>query len=215
MNLHIRTRLPALAATVAAAALALAAAVAWAADSKAAPTAAAKAASAAGATGGLASWARIQQVFSHPRCANCHVGADGVPMWSGANYGPQPRPHGMNITAGASRIGAENGLLCTTCHMHENAAAAHGPPGAEGWLLAPVSMQWFGKASAEICAQIKDPKRNGGRSLEQVAQHVERDALVGWGWHPGRGREPAPLSNVELAQLVRSWARSGAPCPAP
>jgi hypothetical protein len=47
----------------------------------------------------------------------------------------------MNIQGGARRIGAENGLLCTACHTHHNAALRHGPPGAHVWLLAPVAMQ--------------------------------------------------------------------------
>jgi hypothetical protein len=56
---------------------------------------------------GTATWTPIYEVFSHPRCANCHVGPDNVPMWSGSSYGAKPRPHGMNIDAGVNRIGAE------------------------------------------------------------------------------------------------------------
>ena len=55
---------------------------------------------------GLAAWDRVYEVASHPRCANCHVGNDNIPMWSGPTYGTA-RPHGMNINAGESRIGAE------------------------------------------------------------------------------------------------------------
>ncbi|MEL7416903.1 MAG: hypothetical protein AAGJ92_13545, partial [Pseudomonadota bacterium] len=63
---------------------------------------------------GLAAFDRIFEVASHPRCSNCHVGDDNLPMWSGPSYG-QTRPHGMNVNAGESRIGAET-LLCSTCH---------------------------------------------------------------------------------------------------
>src|SRR6056297_1312664 len=63
---------------------------------------------------GLEAWARIYDVTSHPRCSNCHVGADGIPMWSGPTYG-EARPHGMNIRAGESRIGAEY-VPCQACH---------------------------------------------------------------------------------------------------
>ena len=162
---------------------------------------------------GLAAWAKVNEVFSHPRCANCHVGADNLPIWSGPHYGSQPRPHGMHVDAGASRIGAENGLLCMSCHGPRNAEANHGPPGAHAWLLAPVSMQWSGRSSAEICAQIKDPQRNGGRALAEIADHVEHDALVGWGWAPGGDREAAPYSAVQAAGFLREWAGHGAPCP--
>ena len=53
---------------------------------------------------GLEAWSRIYDVASHPRCANCHVGADNLPMWSGPSYG-ETRPHGMFIDGGISRIG--------------------------------------------------------------------------------------------------------------
>lgn len=160
---------------------------------------------------GLEAWTKIHEVVSHPRCANCHVGDDGIPMWSGPSYG-KTQPHGMNIKAGESRIGAE-ALICSTCHSEHNAEAPHGPPGAEIWALPPVEMQWWEKSSAEICAQLQDPERNGGRTLEEIRTHVADDALVGWGWAPGPGREPAPYSAEETAGFIDEWAAAGAPCP--
>ncbi len=173
------------------------------------------AAAPAAAEPGLDAWDKIHQVLSHPRCANCHVDVVGVPIWSGPSHGAKPRPHGMNIQGGASRIGAERGLLCMSCHTAHNAGVPHGPPGAPVWALAPASMQWFDKSSAEICAQIKDPARNGGRTLAQIADHVDHDELVHWGWKPGPGREPAPFSKDETVTFLREWARLDAPCPKP
>jgi hypothetical protein len=162
---------------------------------------------------GLPEWNRIFAVFSHPRCANCHV-SDDRPRWSGAHYG-ETRVHAFNVQRGADGSGFGNpGLRCATCHFSSNSNALHGPPGAENWHLAPAEMVWFGKSSAEICAQIKDPDRNGGRSLQDVAQHVRDDKLVGWGWAPGPGREPAPGSAEETAQAIENWIAAGAPCPA-
>ena len=161
---------------------------------------------------GLQLWGKIHEVFSHPRCANCHVGPDHVPIWSGPSYGPKARPHGMNIHGGASRIGAEH-IACSACHTQHNAQVPHGPPGAKVWLLPPVEMQWFGKSSAEICAQIKDPARNGGRTIAKVAEHIDHDALVHWGWTPGPGREPAPRSIAQLVEHLKQWDVAGAPCP--
>jgi hypothetical protein len=161
----------------------------------------------------LTAWRKIYQVFSHPRCANCHVGPDNVPIWSGSSYGPKARPHGMNINAGPSRKG-EDSILCNTCHRHYNALEVHGPPGTKkGWLLAPVSMQWFGKTSAEICAQIKDlPASNGDfSSIAKIAEHVRHEPLVQWGWMPGPGREPAPYSADEVADFLMHWNMG--PCP--
>ncbi|TIN31054.1 MAG: hypothetical protein E5Y31_04200, partial [Mesorhizobium sp.] len=135
----------------------------------------------------------ILAVFSHPRCADCHV-ADERPRWSGAHYGGI-RVHAFNVQRGADGSGFGNpGLRRTTCHFSSNSNALHGPPGAENWHLAPAEIAWFGKSSAEICAQIKDPLRNGNRSLKDIALHVRDDRLVAWGWAPGSGREPAPGS---------------------
>ena len=127
---------------------------------------------------GLAEWETIHAVFAHPRCANCHV-EDDRPRWSGAHYG-ETRAHAFNVRRGEDGSGFGNvGLRCTTCHLEQNSPVLHGPPGAPSWHLAPVEMAWFDKSSAEICAQIKDPARNGERTLDEVARHVRDDALVG------------------------------------
>ena len=163
----------------------------------------------------LATWTKIYEVFSHPRCANCHVPDDNRPRWSGPSYGlaaSEWKYHGMNINGGESRIGIET-IPCSTCHGVENVDTPHGPPGAEIWALAPVEMLWWRQSSAQICEQIKDPERNGGRTLKDVADHIEHDTLVHWGWDPGPGREPAPYSIAELTAFVNSWAAAGAPCP--
>jgi hypothetical protein len=75
-------------------------------------------------------------------------------------------------------------------------------------------MVWWQKSSKEICEQVKDPARNGNRTLDEIALHVRDDDLVGWGWQPGTGREPAPGSAEETYQLLRQWSAAGAPCPA-
>ena len=164
------------------------------------------------AAAGLSEWAKVYEVFSHPRCANCHV-EDNRPRWSGAHYGVT-RVHAFNVQGGSDGSGFGNpGLHCTTCHFDNNSSVLHGPPGVAGWHLAPPEMVWFGKSSAEICAQVKDPARNGNRSLDEVAIHVRDDALVGWGWDPGPGREPAPGSAQATYEALVKWTAAGAPCP--
>lgn len=161
---------------------------------------------------GLAHWANVYKVLSNPRCVNCHVGADNRPMWSGANYRVSRR-HGMNINAGDDRNG-EGYIPCTTCHGAENGTLPHAPPGAAAeWRLAPVEFEWFGRTSQEVCEQLRDPLRNGGRSPQDLADHVSHDAFVGWGWEPGLGREPAPFSQVQHKEDVRAWGAAGMPCP--
>lgn len=161
---------------------------------------------------GLEAWKRIYEVVSHPRCANCHVGADNRPMWSGEHYG-KTRHHGMNINAGDSRIGVET-IPCATCHTKQNTDVLHGAPGAEVWHLPPVEMEWFGKTSAQICEQLKNPETNGDRDLMALAEHVAFDELVHWGWSPGQGREPAPYSIQEHTNDMLAWGVAGMPCPA-
>lgn len=161
---------------------------------------------------GLAEWEKVHAVFAHPRCANCHV-EDEHPRWSGPHYGGT-RFHAFNVQRGDDGSGFGNaGLRCSTCHFETNSQVLHGPPGAENWHLAPAEMVWFGKTSAEICEQIKDPARNGDRSLQEVATHVRDDALVAWGWDPGPGREPAPGSAEETYEAILAWEAAGAPCP--
>jgi hypothetical protein len=161
---------------------------------------------------GLPEWEKIYAVFSHPRCASCHV-EDDHPRWSGEHYG-DTRFHAFNVQRGEDGSGFGNaGLRCTTCHFDSNSNILHGPPGAPNWHLAPVEMVWWEKSSAEICAQIKDPARNGDRTLEEIALHVRDDKLVAWGWAPGPGREPAPGSAEETFEALKNWSAAGAPCP--
>ena len=162
---------------------------------------------------GLEAWNRIYEVTSHPRCANCHVGADNRPMWSGPSYA-KTRPHGMNINAGNSRIGIET-LQCSTCHAYREGVndIPHGAPQvAMNWQLPPVEAEWFGKTSDEICNQLRDPDRNGGRTMMELAEHLDHDLILHWAWAPGGGREAAPYSLQEHIDDVLMWGVAGFPC---
>jgi hypothetical protein len=76
-------------------------------------------------------------------------------------------------------------------------------------------MAWEGKSLGEICAQIKDPARNGNRRLEALVEHIGADHLVGWAWAPGSGRKSAPGTQKEAGALVEAWIKTGAACPSP
>ena len=86
-------------------------------------------------------------------------------------------------------------------------------PGRPQWHLAPREMGWEGKTLGEICAQLKDPERNGGRGLDDLVHHIGRDTLVGWAWAPGFGREPAPGTQELAGALAEAWIKIGAACP--
>lgn len=162
---------------------------------------------------GMEAWLRIYEVASHPRCSNCHVGASNKPMWSGPSYGPA-RQHGMNVNAGDSRIGAEY-VQCSACHAYRDSVndMPHAAPQvAMNWQLPPVEAAWFGKSSDEICNQLRDPDRNGGRDFEEIANHLDHDLILHWAWSPGGGREPAPYSLQEHVDDVLAWGVAGYPC---
>ena len=134
-------------------------------------------------------------------------------MWSGPTYG-EARPHGMNINAGESRIGAEY-IPCSTCHAMRdgvNDVPHAAPQVAMSWQLAPVEAAWFGKSSVEICNQLRDPERNGDRDYLALASHLDHDLILHWAWNPGGGREPAPYDLQTHVNDVLEWGVAGYPC---
>ena len=74
------------------------------------------------------------------------------------------------------------GLPCASCHQRTNTplvgATLRSVPGNPKWALAPVEMAWVGRSLGQICEQLKDPKRNGGKSLEALHHHMAEDVLV-------------------------------------
>ena len=148
----------------------------------------------------------IASVLTHPRCINCHQ-ADS-PRQTDAKILHQPL-----VVRGADGHGAPT-QPCQTCHQTTNSGPGGFVPGAAGWSLAPLSMLWEGRTSAQICEQIKDPARNGGRhSGEEVIEHMKLDPMVLWAWSPGGGRTPPPLSHERFVEAAEIWARAGMPCP--
>lgn len=145
------------------------------------------------------------RVMLHPRCANCHPAGDSP------TQGDERRPHDPAVSRGVDGHGTP-AMECSSCHQDKNPVLAR-VPGAPGWALAPRSMAWQGKSPAEICEQLKDPARNGGRSLEQIVEHGAHDRLVAWGWSPGSSRAPAPGDQARFGELLAAWVKAGAHCP--
>jgi len=119
----------------------------------------------------------LGKVLTHPRCVNCHPASDRP------RQGDLSRLHQPPVTRGADGFGLP-AMRCPICHQQANFGLV---PGNPRWHLAPREMAWEGKTVAEICAQIKDPARNGGRKLEELIHHIGEDTLVGWAWTPGAG----------------------------
>ena len=151
----------------------------------------------------VAIFEEMGKVIQHPRCMNCHPRGDR-PMQGDASL-----PHQPLVVRGDGGMGAA-GMRCTTCHGSENFANV---PGRPVWFLAPAEMAWQGKSLGEICAQIKDPERNGQRSLDDIAFHAIHDELVAYGWEPPAHLESAPGDQATFGALVEAWIGSGAHCP--
>jgi hypothetical protein len=147
------------------------------------------------------------KVLTSQRCVNCHPAGDR-PLQGEAG---RLRLHQPPVTRGADGHGTP-AMRCNTCHQGANFDAA-GVPGHPHWHLAPQSMAWQDRTLAQICTQIKDPARNGGRSLAQLHEHMATDTLVGWAWAPGHGREPAPGTQKVFGALIEEWIKTGAICP--
>lgn len=146
------------------------------------------------------------KVLTHPRCVNCHPAGDR-PL-----QGEAMQPHQPPVVRGAGGMGVA-GMRCNTCHGQENYDPG-GVPGNPAWHLAPIEMAWEGKSLRQICQQLKDPARNGGMDHAELVEHSAEDSLVGWGWTPGKDREPAPGSQEAFAELIAAWLDTGAACPA-
>jgi hypothetical protein len=152
-------------------------------------------------------FAEAGKVIESPRCQNCH------PVGARPTQGDDMHPHLPLVVRGTDDQGAL-AMRCATCHHGANFQPA-GVPGAPKWHVAPVEMAWQGKSLGQICEQIKDPARNGKRTLKQIHDHMAFDPLVGWGWHPGGTRTPAPGTQKQFGDLVAAWIQTGAACPAP
>jgi hypothetical protein len=147
----------------------------------------------------------LGKVLTHPRCTNCHPSGDHP------RQGEQGRLHQPPVARGADGHGLP-AMRCNSCHQQANFDPGR-VPGNPEWHLAPREMAWEGKTLAEICAQIKDPARNGGRKVEDLIHHIADDSLVGWAWAPGYGRQPAPGTQKQAGALVEAWVKTGAACP--
>src|SRR6202140_3627797 len=117
-----------------------------------------------------AAFLQIYRVLTSPRYQNCHPAGDS-PL-----QGDDSHVHLQNVTRGKDGHGVY-GMRCDTCHQATNLPGAHMPPGNPKWGLPPAAakMVFVGRSPAELCRQLKDPKQNGGRSLQAFFAHAASD----------------------------------------
>jgi hypothetical protein len=154
----------------------------------------------------------MADVIESPRCLNCHP-ADRHPTQGDDMHIHNP----PMVTDGAGH--GMPGMNCSQCHgaanFRTNLPRVKSIPGNPRWALAPAEFAWQHKSLQQICEQIKDPTRNGNRTLAQIQEHLAHDKLVGWSWHPGVGRKPAPGTQARFGEVVQTWIDTGSECPTP
>jgi hypothetical protein len=148
------------------------------------------------------------KVLMSPRCMNCHPSGD-IPL-----QGDDSHLHTQGVKRGIDGKGLY-ALKCANCHQPQNTPGLHMPPGNPKWHLPPANMKMVfqGKSPKELAAQLKDPKRNGNKTLAQLIDHVTNDKLVLGGWNPGDGRTLPPSSHAEFAKNFKAWIDKGAYLP--
>ena len=155
-----------------------------------------------------AAFLEVYKVLMHPRCMNCHPAGDR-PL-----QGDDSHVHAQNVQRGTDG-GGKFALKCKNCHQDTNLPAAGLPPGNPVWHLPKPEMPlvFEGLSPAELATQLKDPKKNGGKTPEQLFHHIDQDQLVLWGWNPGEGRTLPPLTHAEFSGKFREWLDKGAAIP--
>ncbi|WP_444898639.1 hypothetical protein [Microbulbifer sp. SSSA003] len=148
-------------------------------------------------------WETIVEVLLHPRCLNCHQLE--LPLIN------QGSPHVPRVERGPENMGMGT-MRCSNCHSDQNNPVT-GAPGAPGWAMAPITLNWSRMSSAQICALLTTPQDNGGRSPEQLMLFMSENPLALWGWNPGGKREPVNIPHGKLVEALKGWIAAGTPCP--
>lgn len=104
-------------------------------------------------------------------------------------------------------------MRCGSCHSEQGNNEASRVPGASDWKMPPRERAWAAMSIGEMCRTLKDPKKNGRRSLRGIIKHFEDDPLTHWGWDPGGTRESVPMPHDVFLEFAEEWVRTGAHCP--
>ena len=163
----------------------------------------------------LNAWTQLEKVLLHPRCLNCHSAGDSPTQADDRHV------HQFRVLNGHQGKG-NPGALCMGCHQASNQMTS-GVPGALNWQHAPASMTWENSPGkpmqgSQLCQVLRDPKKNGGRDLPALIEHLRTEPLVLWAWAPGKNakgeaRTTPPISHEDLISHASLWANTGAKCP--
>ncbi len=102
-------------------------------------------------------------------------------------------------------------------HAQRSGAGGTSYAGIDCQLTHRWEFIWFGKSSAEICAQMKDPKRNGGRDavglLFICGVMPALSGFVPRGWAPAPAAATPPRTFEDHVRDMALWGAAGQPCP--
>jgi hypothetical protein len=157
----------------------------------------------------LEAFGEAVKVFFSARCANCHPAGDFP------TQGDEMVQHSMDVMRGPEGKGTPE-YACSTCHQDVNLDGDGMPPGVPNWHMPPADhkMPFQGVTAGDLCRQLKDPAKNGGRkTAKEAVAHLASDPLVLWAWSPGNGRSTPPLSHADFLKKMTEWAENGAECP--
>ena len=143
-----------------------------------------------------AMFTELGKVLTHPRCVNCHPAGDRP------RQGDVSRLHQPPVERGVDGFGLP-AMRCPICHQQANFDPGR-VPGNPIWHLAPREMAWEGKTLGEICAQIKDPARNGTGPLKRSSSISARTI---WSAGPGRPDLAVSLRPARRSKRARSSRR--------
>jgi hypothetical protein len=146
--------------------------------------------------GGADTFQSIAQVFTDPRCYNCHGGTD---PFSGLNHGGGVTPR--------------DNETCISCHVD---AAKYGfVTASDGstqrvWRMAPEPLHIAGKSEAEICGMLHNFEALDTASVHRVADHVAVSKMVLLAFEGKRAGasvniDPPPGTLTDLVQQARDW----------
>ena len=153
---------------------------------------------------------QVYRVLMSPRCMNCHPLGD-IPL-----QGDDSHLHFQGVKRGPDGTGLY-ALKCSNCHQSHNLPGLHMPPGNPKWHLPPGNMKMVfqGRTPHQLALQLLDKKRNGGRSVKALIDHITSDTLVLSGWTPAEGVSKPPLTHKAFVNAFNEWINHGAVSPDP
>ncbi len=153
---------------------------------------------------------QVYKVLMSARCMNCHPAGD-IPL-----QGDDSHLHLQGVKRGPDGTGLY-AMKCSNCHQSHNLPGLHMPPGNPKWRLPPANMKMVfqGRTPHQLALQLLDKKRNGGKSIKALIDHITRDTLVLSGWTPGEGLSEPPLTHKAFVNAFNEWINHGAVSPDP